>query len=276
MFCKATLITLALSLMASANPIVRGTTSISLAKRGGLTNADGTANVEKAINEITRQKKYVTFQVLSDERTIHSLTLNINSKHRQNLENIQRNRGHRSHSGGPSGRPSQPGGIPSLTATGTLSASGAGIPIETSTARGKATSTARGRGTASGRSRTTATRTGTAVPSSAPSSSASAGSVPLTDQQGDLLWTGQLTIGNPPQTFVVDFDTGSSDLWVPSATCQDCGGQNQYDPSKSSQSQEQSGTFQIAYGDGSSTSGQPYSDAGEHLYGAYTYLRTGY
>ena len=191
--------------------------------------------------------------------------LNIsNSKHRQNLENIQRNRGHRSHGSGPSGRPSQPGGIPSLTATGTLSASGAGIPIETSTARG--------RGTASGRPRTTATHTGTAVPSSAPSSSASAGSVPLTDQQGDLLWTGQLTIGNPPQTFVVDFDTGSSDLWVPSATCQDCGGQNQYDPSKSSQSQEQSGTFQIAYGDGSSTSGQPFSDAGKHFYGAYTYL----
>ena len=71
MFCTATLITLALSLMASANPIVRGTTSISLAKRGGLTNADGTANIGKAINEITRQKKYVALQVLLGERTTH-------------------------------------------------------------------------------------------------------------------------------------------------------------------------------------------------------------
>lgn len=69
MFCKATLVTLALSLMVSANLIVRGPMSISLAKRGGLTNSDGTFNIGKAINEITRQKKYVLLLFVLGERT---------------------------------------------------------------------------------------------------------------------------------------------------------------------------------------------------------------
>ncbi|KAH9894311.1 protease [Cubamyces lactineus] len=84
--------------------------------------------------------------------------------------------------------------------------------------------------------------------------------VPLTDLEDDSEWAGNITIGTPPKTFFIDFDTGSSDLWVPSPSCKTCEGKTLYDASKSSTSSLKNGTFQIEYGDGSSTSGPIYTD----------------
>ena len=89
------------------------------------------------------------------------------------------------------------------------------------------------------------------------------GSVSLTDQDDDEEWTGGITIGTPAQSFVIDFDTGSSDLWVPNSSCKSCSGKHLYNPSKSSTESKKSGTFQIEYGDGSTVSGPIYTDTGK-------------
>ena len=75
-------------------------------------------------------------------------------------------------------------------------------------------------------------------------------------------WAGMISIGTPPTSFLIDFDTGSSDLWVPSSSCDNCGYHNTYDSHTSSSSKSQNGTFEIHYGDNSTTSGPIYTDIG--------------
>jgi len=92
------------------------------------------------------------------------------------------------------------------------------------------------------------------------------GEVTADDQQNDSEYLCEVDIGTPPQKFMLDFDTGSSDLWLWStelpANIQSQGkGHNIFDPSKSSTFKDQSGSsWKISYGDQSSASGTVGTD----------------
>ncbi|KAI0361663.1 protease [Trametes cingulata] len=83
----------------------------------------------------------------------------------------------------------------------------------------------------------------------------------LTDE-GDQYWAGTAEIGTPGQPFVLDFDTGSADLWVPSSTCTSptCKSKHKYQANASTSSTRRDGIFDLQYGDGSSVTGPIYSD----------------
>ncbi|XP_048203744.1 gastricsin [Perognathus longimembris pacificus] len=66
---------------------------------------------------------------------------------------------------------------------------------------------------------------------------------------------GEISIGTPPQNFLVLFDTGSSNLWVPSIYCQSeaCTTHPRFNPSQSSTYTTSGQTFSLQYGTGSLT-----------------------
>jgi len=66
----------------------------------------------------------------------------------------------------------------------------------------------------------------------------------------DLSYYGPISVGTPPQKFQVIYDTGSSNLWVPSTSCKNCGKHAEYDSTKSSTYQKNGTKFYIQYGSG--------------------------
>ncbi|XP_037694402.1 pepsin A-like [Choloepus didactylus] len=75
------------------------------------------------------------------------------------------------------------------------------------------------------------------------------------ENYADVEYFGTISIGTPPQEFTVIFDTGSSNLWVPSVYCisEACTNHDLFDPSESSTYQSTDETISITYGTGSMT-----------------------
>jgi phytepsin len=85
---------------------------------------------------------------------------------------------------------------------------------------------------------------------------ANGASVPITNF-ANAQYYGEVSIGTPAQNFSVVFDTGSSNLWIPSAKCSwtdlACYLHDRYDSSKSRTYKANGQSFSIQYGTGSLT-----------------------
>ncbi|XP_069732325.1 pepsin B-like isoform X2 [Phaenicophaeus curvirostris] len=71
----------------------------------------------------------------------------------------------------------------------------------------------------------------------------------------DSSYFGEISIGTPPQNFLVLFDTGSSNLWVPSTYCQTeaCTNHATFNPSASSTFNLNGQSYTLSYGSGALT-----------------------
>ncbi|KAA1475916.1 acid protease [Dentipellis sp. KUC8613] len=84
--------------------------------------------------------------------------------------------------------------------------------------------------------------------------------VRLTDDNARL-WYGTISVGTQPKQYTVDFDTGSSDLFLPGSSCdKSCDGHAKYDTGSSSTAHNLGKPYTLAYADGSSVTGTQYED----------------
>jgi len=90
----------------------------------------------------------------------------------------------------------------------------------------------------------------------------SSGSESIINYQGDSEYYGTVSVGTPAQNFKLDFDTGSSDIWFPSSTCNTaaCKKHTRFNSAKSSTYKKDGRKWSVGYGDGSTSSGILGSD----------------
>ncbi|GJE92525.1 acid protease [Phanerochaete sordida] len=87
------------------------------------------------------------------------------------------------------------------------------------------------------------------------------GKVTLTDDLDGDLWQGGVSVGTPLSAFTVDFDTGSSDFFLPGPKCTtNCQGHKVFQTGSSSTAVDQHKTFSIEFGDGSTVAGEIFKD----------------
>ncbi|KAF9402296.1 hypothetical protein BGZ94_004966 [Podila epigama] len=79
--------------------------------------------------------------------------------------------------------------------------------------------------------------------------------VPLVDFDFDREYYGTVMVGEPPQAFKIDFDTGSSQFIISSKDCTDCSGTTRYDTTASLTFRENGQPWHITYGDLSQAEG---------------------
>ncbi|ORX52356.1 peptidase A1 [Hesseltinella vesiculosa] len=84
--------------------------------------------------------------------------------------------------------------------------------------------------------------------------------VDLTSAYIDVEYIGTIGVGTPPQYFSMDFDTGSSDIWIPSEDCTTCGNHTLFEYDKSSSALMLNSSWSLRYGDGSGVQGYTAAD----------------
>ncbi|KAK3822546.1 MAG: aspartic peptidase domain-containing protein [Linnemannia gamsii] len=84
------------------------------------------------------------------------------------------------------------------------------------------------------------------------------GAIPLTGDHG--VWYGSISVGTPPETYTVIFDTGSSDLLLSSATCSNCGPRTRYNINSSSTASNLRKTFSLQFSNKQTASGDLFTD----------------
>jgi len=85
------------------------------------------------------------------------------------------------------------------------------------------------------------------------------GAAPLTIYDRKT-WYATITIGTPPQSFTVDIDTASSDIYLPGLDCSGCSEHSRWDPASSRTATAKDSPFEVKFHDGGIVSGEQYTD----------------